>query len=104
MMCLFYSPFLGTLELALCKIPLLHDSNSLKIASLEAPFVMKLKSILGRVEEKDSIGRAALLRSKLSLEKALSAFAVIFPSHASPSIFLRTLSYLKSERLKNLST
>ena len=101
MMHLFYSPFLGTLELALC---ILHDLNSLKIASLEDPFVMKLKAILGRVEEKDFIDMAALLRSKLSLEKALPAFAVIFPSHASPSLFLRTLSYFKSERLKNLST
>ena len=65
---------------------------------------MKLKAILGRVEEKDFIDIAALLRSKLVLKKALSGFAVIFPSQASPSILLRTLSYLGDERLKNLSS
>ena len=96
--------FFGNLGIGSLQKPLLHDSNSLKIASLEDLFVMKLKAILGRIEEKDYIDIAALLRSKFSLEKALSGFAVIFPSQASPSILLRTLSYLDDERLKNLST
>ena len=65
---------------------------------------MKLKAILGRVEEKDFIDIAALLRSKFSLEKPQSGSAVIFPSQANPSILSRTLSYLDDERLKNLST
>lgn len=96
--------FFGNLGIGSLQKPLPQDSNNLKIASLEDLFVMKLKAILGRVEEKDFIDIAALLRSKLSLEKALSGFAVIFPSQASPSILLRTLSYLEDERLKNLST
>ena len=96
--------FFGNLGIGSLQKPLLHDSNSLKIASLEDLFVMKLKAILGRIEKKDYIDIAALLRSKFSLEKALSGFAVIFPSQASPSILLRTLSYLDDERLKNLST
>ena len=96
--------FFGNLGIGSLQKPLLQDSNNLKIASLEDLFVMKLKAILGRVEEKDFIDIAALLRSKLSLEKALSGFAVIFPSQASPSILLRTLSYLDDERLKNLSS
>jgi hypothetical protein len=96
--------FFGNLGIGSLQKPLLQDSNNLKIASLEDLFVMKLKAILGRVEEKDFIDIAALLRSKLSLEKALSGFEVIFPSQASPSILLRTLSYLEDERLKNLSS
>jgi hypothetical protein len=96
--------FFGNLGIGSLQKPLLQDSNNLKIASLEDLFVMKLKAILGRVEEKDFIDIAALLRSKLSLEKALSGFEVIFPSQASPSILLRTLSYLGYERLKNLSS
>lgn len=96
--------FFGNLGIGSLQKPLLQDPNNLKIASLEDLFVMKLKAILGRVEEKDFIDIAALLRSKLSLEKALSGFAVIFPSQASPSILLRTLSYLDDERLKNLSS
>jgi hypothetical protein len=96
--------FFGNLGIGSLQKPLLQDSNNLKIASLEDLFVMKLKAILGRVEEKDFIDIAALLRSKLSLEKALSGFEVIFPSQASPSILLRTLSYLGDERLKNLSS
>ena len=96
--------FFGNLGIGSLQKPLLQDPNNLKIASLEDLFVMKLKAILGRVEEKDFIDIAALLRSKLSLEKALSGFAVIFPSQANPSILLRTLSYLDDERLKNLSS
>ena len=95
--------FFGNLGIGSLQKPLLQDSNNLKIASLEDLFVMKLKAILGRIEEKDYIDIAALLRSKFSLEKALSGFAVIFPSQATPSILLRTLSYLVDERLKNLS-
>ena len=95
--------FFENLGIGSLQKPLLQDSNNLKIASLEDLFVMKLKAILGRVEEKDFIDIATLLRSKFSLEKALSGFAVIFPSQASPSILLRTLSYLEDERLKNLS-
>lgn len=79
--------FFGNLGIGSLQKPFLQDSNNLKIASLEDLFVMKLKAILGRVEEKGFIDIAALLRSKLCIEKALSGFAVLFHPKRVPASF-----------------
>ena len=96
--------FFGDLGVGSLRKTVVSSSNDLRIASLEDLFTMKLKAILGRVEEKDFIDIAALLRAGYKIEEALAGFAVIFPSLASPTILLRTLSYLEDERLSQLTT
>ena len=96
--------FFGDLGVGSLKKTVVSSSNDLRIASLDDLFIMKLKAILGRVEEKDFIDIAALLRAGYKIEEALAGFAVIFPSLASPTILLRTLSYLEDERLSQLTT
>ena len=94
--------FFGNLALGYLEEPQFSASNQLKIASLPDLFVMKLKAILGRVEVKDFSDIAELLRANYSLENAIAGFEAIFPCLASPSILLRTLSFLEDERLVQL--
>ncbi len=84
------------------KPPLITDDEIVLVASLLDLFGHKLKTVLQRVEAKDYIDIACLLKSGLSLEQGLSC-ALSFWPHVPVQEIVRALTYFQEGDFSQLS-
>lgn len=74
------------------------------MASLDDLLATKLKVILQRIEAKDYIDIAALLKAGVPLDRGLSAAQCLYGSSFQPSESLKALVYFEGADLGTLST
>lgn len=84
------------------KPPRITEDNGMQVASLPDLFGHKLKTILQRVEAKDYIDIACLLKSGLPLELGLSCVLSFWP-HAPIQEIVRALAYFQEGDFSELS-
>ena len=87
--------FFGGLSFGRVGEPALTDNRELALASLDDLLGHKLKVLLQRVELKDYIDIAALLRNGADLERGLGAARTLFGPTFPPAEALRALTYFK---------
>jgi hypothetical protein len=92
--------FFGGLSIGRVNEPLQTTDSTLLVASMEDLLATKLKAILDRAEAKDYRDIAAMLSARVSLEKALGAFAKIYGKD--PGLPLRALGFFKDGDLPSL--
>jgi hypothetical protein len=78
------------------------DDGVLCVASIDDLFATKVKVVLDRAEAKDYHDVAALLRSGLSLDRALGSAQAIFGPAYQPSESIKALSYFGDGDLETL--
>jgi len=74
----------------------------LLVASIQDLFATKLKVMLQRIEPRDYVDIAALLRSGASLAHALASARTIFGSAFQPAEALKALVYFESQELATI--
>lgn len=94
--------FFGAIDFGRVGIPDRTTDCVAEIASLLDLLATKLKAILQRIESKDYIDLAAILRAGLPLEEGLAAAAALFGSSFQPSEAIRALTYFHGGDLANL--
>ena len=94
--------FFGTIEFGRVGEPQLTDDGVLLVASLDDLMATKLKVILQRSEAKDYQDIAAMLRSGVSLTRALASAREMFRPTFQPSESLRALSFFGDGDLHTL--
>lgn len=94
--------FFGGLEIGQIRAPDVCGDNGLKVASAEDLLALKLATIQQREEAKDFLDLHALLRSGLSLERALGQLEPIHPVGTNAIITLKALVYFKGGDLATL--
>jgi hypothetical protein len=94
--------FFWGIETGRVKPPLITEDNTMLVASLQDLFGHKLKTVLQRVEAKDYIDIAFLLKSGLFLEQGLSYVLSLWP-HAPIQEIVRTLTYFQEGDFTELS-
>ena len=94
--------FFWGIETGRVKPPRITEDNSMRVASLLDLFGHKLKTILQRVEAKDYIDIACLLKSGLPLELGLSCVLSFWP-HAPIQEIVRALTYFQEGDFSELS-
>ncbi len=94
--------FFWGVETGRVKPPLITEENTMLVASLLDLFGHKLKTVLQRVEAKDYIDTAFLLKSGLSLEQGLSCVLSFWP-HAPIQEIVRALTYFQEGDFSELS-
>lgn len=73
-----------------------------EIASLDDLFGTKLKVIHDRIEAKDYLDIAALLKSGISLDNGLSASLGLYPGQLNPLTTVKTLAWFKDGNLEEV--
>jgi len=94
--------FFWGIETGRVKSPRITEDNSMLVASLLDLFGHKLKTILQRVESKDYIDIACLLKSSLPLELGLSCVLSFCP-HAPIQEIVRALTYFQEGDFSELN-
>jgi hypothetical protein len=92
--------FFGGLAIGRINEPLQTTDSTLLVASIEDLLVTKLKAIIDRAEAKDYRDISAILSARVSLEKALGAFAKIYGKD--PGLPLKAVGYFKDGDLPSL--
>ncbi|MFZ4483498.1 MAG: nucleotidyl transferase AbiEii/AbiGii toxin family protein [Chthoniobacterales bacterium] len=94
--------FFGGLEVGRVGEPEVSEDGVVVAASLEDLLAFKLKLVVQRVEAKDYLDVAAILRSGLSLERGLAAAEVLFAPDLPPMVVLKALTYFEGGDLSSL--
>jgi hypothetical protein len=94
--------FLGEIVLGQFFPPEVCADNNLKVASLEDMLAMKLKVIHQRVEAKDYVDIAAMLRAGLSLAAGIGRLDALFPNTINVAMTLQSLVYFSGGDLNTL--
>ncbi len=95
--------FFGGLTLGRTGIPERTDDNVLWVASPLDLAATKVSVIQQRAERRDYIDVAELLRSGISLERALGAAGALYPDSFNPMVSLKALTYFRDGDLSSLS-
>ena len=95
--------FFGALAIRRVGNPISDDENHLKIASLDDLMAAKLKVLLQRIECKDYMDLAEMLRHGMSLSKGLSDAVAIYGNAFQPIIALKSMTYFEGGDLADLS-
>jgi len=85
--------FFGDIDFGRVGEPALIDDEHVEVASLADIFGTKLATVSQRVEVKDYIDIAALLKAGESLERGLAAAQALYRKQFNPAIALRTVCY-----------
>jgi len=94
--------FFGGIRLGRVSEPEHTEDDILEVASLEDLIAHKLKVILQRIEAKDYLDIAALLKASVSLEKGLAAAKALYGSAFQPSESLKAMVYFEGGDLDTL--
>jgi hypothetical protein len=94
--------FFGGITIGCIDPPEITDDGVLRVASLRDLLGTKLKVLLQRVEAKDYLDIAALLRSGVSLGEGLGAAKALYEPQFPPSEALKTLVYFEGGDLETL--
>ena len=94
--------FFGALAIRRVGIPVSIEKNHLKIASLDDLMAAKLKVLFQRVECKDYIDLAELIRHGKSLSKGLTDAVAIYGNTFQPIIALKSMTYFEGGDLADL--
>lgn len=95
--------FFGTIDFGRVGVPELISEEQLRIASLLDLFASKLKVVLQRIELKDYLDIAEILRSGVELERGLGAAKALSGSRFQPSECLKALVYFEGGDLEELN-
>lgn len=96
--------FFGGLTFGRVGEPLQTQDRILQVASLDDLMATKLKVIFQRVEAKDYLDIAAMIKAGVSLSNGLAAAATMFGSAFQPSESLKALTYFHGGDLHQLSS
>ena len=96
--------FFGSIHLGRIGEPRITSDNVLQVASLYDLMAMKLATILQRIEAKDYMDVAAMLRSGINLEKSMGGAVALYGKQFPPSESLKALTYFQGGDLHNLSS
>ena len=96
--------FFGSIRLGRIGEPQITSDGVLQVASLYDLMAMKLATILQRVEAKDYMDIAAMLRGGVSLEKGMAGAVALYGKQFPPSESLKALTYFQGGDLQRLST
>ena len=94
--------FFGGLKVGRVGEPEVSDDGVVVAASLEDLLAFKLKLVVQRVEAKDYLDVAAILRSGLPLERGLAAAELLFAPDLPPMVVLKALTYFEGGDLSSL--
>jgi Nucleotidyl transferase AbiEii toxin, Type IV TA system len=92
--------FFGGLTIGRVNEPLRTKNATLLVASLEDLLATKLKAIMDRAEAKDYRDISVMLSARVSLERALGAFAKMYGKD--PGLPLRAMGFFKDGDLPSL--
>lgn len=92
--------YFGGVAIGRINEPLQTNDAILLVASLEDLLTTKLKTILDRAEARDYQDISAILSARISLERALGAFARIY--RKDPALPLKAIGYFKDGDLPSL--
>ena len=95
--------FFGRIRLGRIGKPQITGDGVLLVASLDDLMAMKLATILQRVEAKDYIDIAAMLRGGLTLEKGMAGAVALYGKQFPPSESLKALTYFQGGDLQRLA-
>jgi hypothetical protein len=95
--------FFGGLSFGRYGHPEMTSDGVLCVASMDDLMALKLKVLLQRIEARDYVDIAEMLRANVSLEKGLAIATAMFAPNFSPNIALKALVYFEEESLRNLS-
>ena len=94
--------FFGGLKVGRVGEPEVSEDGLIVAASLEDLLAFKLKLVVQRVEAKDYLDVAAILRSGLQLERGLAAAEALFAPDLPPMVVLKALTYFEGGDLSSL--
>lgn len=94
--------FFGGIGFGRVGVPQRTRDGVLFVASLDDLMATKVKTIIQRVNSKDYMDIAAMIKAGVSLAKGLAAAAEMFKSFQ-PSISLKTMAYFEGEDLQSLT-
>jgi hypothetical protein len=94
--------FFGELAIRRVGNPISVEENHLKIASLDDLMAAKLKVLFHRIECKDYMDLAEMLRHGMSLSKGLSDAVAIYGNMFQPIIALKSMTYFEGGDLADL--
>jgi hypothetical protein len=95
--------FFGGIDFGRVGEPEWSDDQTLKVASFDDLMATKLKVLMQRVEAKDYVDIAAMLRADVDLWRGLSSARTLFGSTLQPSEVLKALVYFADGDLATLS-
>jgi hypothetical protein len=94
--------FFGGLNVGRVGEPEASEDGVIVAASLEDLLAFKLKHVVQRIEAKDYLDVAAILRSGLPLEYGLAAAELLFAPDLPPMVALKALTYFEGGDLSSL--
>ena len=95
--------FFGNLSIYRVGIPIISADNRIKIASLDDLMATKLKVLFNRIECKDYIDIAEMLRRGVSLSRGLCCAKAIYGNAFQPMVALKAMTYFEGGDLNDLS-
>lgn len=95
--------FFGGLKVGRVGEPEASEDGLIIAASLEDLLAFKLKLVVQRVEAKDYLDVAAILRSGLPLTRGLAAAEALFAPDLPPMVVLKALTYFEGGDLSSLT-
>ena len=95
--------FFGSINFGRVALPQWTDDGVAQVASLDDLLATKVKVLLQRVEAKDYLDVAAILRSGFPLEQGLAAARALFGPAFQPSECLKALVYFEGGDLDTLT-
>jgi hypothetical protein len=95
--------FFGSIGIERVGIPQQSPDGAIEVASLLDLLATKLKVFLQRIEAKDYMDIAAILRSGVRLEDGLAAASALYSTSFQPSEALKALTYFHGGDLDRLS-
>jgi nucleotidyltransferase AbiEii toxin of type IV toxin-antitoxin system len=96
--------FFGGIGFGRVADPDLTEDGVLEVASVDDLFATKLKVLLQRIEAKDYLDIAALIRHGASLERGLAAARALYGPAFQPSESLKALTYFDGGDLDRLAS
>ena len=95
--------FFGSLDFGRVGSPDVTEDGVMRVASLEDLMATKLKVVLDRVEAKDYVDIAALLKAGASLTHGMAAARALYGQSFQASESLKALVYFEGGDLENLT-
>ena len=92
----------GGLKVGRVGEPEVSEDGVIVAASLEDLLAFKLKLVVQRIEAKDYLDVAAILRTGLPLERGLAAAEALFAPDLPPMVVLKALTYFEGGDLSSL--
>ncbi len=95
--------FFGTIGFGRFTVPGLTQDGVLQVAALDDLMATKAKVILQRIETKDYLDIAAMLKAGVALDRALAIAQVMYGNNFQPSESLKAMTYFEGGDLHLLT-